>query len=429
MPMLPALIAVVAIAVLVTAWLLWRFSRRPNVPRAQVASSTQAQIELRPEFPPAGLLVPEGVLRSAGSTSAAIWDALGAAAVPVAVEYRPVTASEIATFRLVPPVNAAAQQAMVDIVKALNPRSPTLYRVVLPKGAELVKAVGKSGFRGFSRSGNKTAHAVLKPVAAGGAIAAGWPVLAVAGTVLAVDMVSQREQLAHQRRVEAILGRQEERHYTERIKDQRSADAQLSRAINLILDGRNPQLELALKSADDEFHRSKQFLDKFRGVIDGLREEDGKVDYRRLEDTLGGKAKDVDYFVRNLHLARAAIAIKRKALVADAASVALADPSNPYTALRKFLDKEVHQLEQADTAVVELTEQLSVVELKGRWHNRDKSVAERQAKLRAQIAPASVDDTAELLYLATGSGEIVQLLPSDADEATPPAPGASSDDA
>ena len=429
MPMLPALIVVVAIAVLVTAWLLWRFSRRPNVPRTQVASSAQAQIELRPEFPSAGLLVPEGVLRSAGSTSAAIWDALGAAAVPVAVEYRPVTASETATFRPVPPVNAAAQQAMVDIVKALNPTSPTLYRVVLPKGAELVKAVGKSGFRGFSRSGGKTTHAVLKPVAAGGAIAAGWPVFAVAGTVLAVDMVSQREQLAHQRRVEAILGRQEERHYIERIKDQRSADAQLSRAINLILDGRNPQLELALKSADDEFHRSKQFLDSFRGVVDGLREEDGKVDYRRLEETLGGKAKDVDCFVRELHLARAAIAIKRKALVADAASVALADPSNPYRALRKFLDAEVHQLEQADTAVAELTEQLSVVELKGRWHNRDKSVAERQAKLRAQIAPASVDDTAELLYLATGSGEILQLLPSDADEATPLALGASSDDA
>jgi hypothetical protein len=428
MPMLPALIAVVAIAVLVAAWLLWRFSRRPNVPRTLVASSTEAQIELRPEFPPAGLLVPEGVLRSAGSTSAAIWDALEAAAVPVAVEYFPVTASEIARFRTVP-VNAAAQQAMVDIVKALNPRSPTLYRVVLPKGAELVKAAGKSGFRGFSRTGGKTTHAVLKPVAAGGAIAAGWPVFAVAGTVLAVDMVSQREQLAHQRRVEAILGRQEERHYIERIKDQRSADAQLSRAISLMLDGRNPHLELALKSADDEFHRSKQFLDSFRGVIDGLVEEDGKVDFRRLEETLGGKAKDVDYFVRELHLSRAAIAIKRKALVADAASVALADPSNPYTALRKFLDAEVHQLEQADTAVVELTEQLSVVELKGRWHNRDKSVAGRQAKLRAQIAPASVDDTAEVLYLATGSGEILQLLPSEADEATHLALGANSDDA
>src|SRR3954454_13128076 len=130
MSMLPALIAVVAIAVVVTAWLTWRFSRRYDVPRTEVASSTQAQIEPRPEFPPAGLLVPEGVLRSAGSTSAAIWDALEAAAVPVAVEYRPATASEIATVRPVP-VNAPAQQAIVDIVKALNPRNPTLYRVVL----------------------------------------------------------------------------------------------------------------------------------------------------------------------------------------------------------------------------------------------------------------------------------------------------------
>jgi hypothetical protein len=428
MPMLPALIAVVAVAVLVTAWLLWRFSRRPNVPRTQVASSTQAQIELRPEFPPAGLLVPEGVLRSAGSTSVAIWDALEAAAVPVAVEYYPVSASDIAKFRAVP-INAAAQEAMVDIIKALDPKSPTLYRVVLPKGAELVKAVGTSGFRGLSRTGNQTAHAVLRPVAAGGAVAAGWPVLAVAGTVMAVDMVSQRQQLAHQRRVEATLGRQEERHYIERIKDQRSADAQLSRAISLMLDGRNPHLELALKSADDEFHRSKQFLDRFRGVVDRLREEDGKVDYRRLEETLGGKTKDVDYFVRELHLSRAAIAIKRKALVADAASVALADPSNPYTALRKHLDAEVLQLEQADTAAAELTEQLSVIELKGHWHNRDKSVAERQAKLRARIAPASIDDTAEVLYLATGSGEIRQLLRSDVDEATQPAPSANFEDA
>lgn len=148
--MLPALIAVVAIALL-TAWLLWRFSRRPDVPRAQTASSTEAQVELRPEFPPAGLLVPEGVLRSADSTSTAIWDALEAAAVPVAVEYRPVTESEIARFRTVR-VNAAAQQAVVDIVKALDPKSPTLYRVVLPEGAELVKAAGTSGFRGFSRT-------------------------------------------------------------------------------------------------------------------------------------------------------------------------------------------------------------------------------------------------------------------------------------
>ena len=419
MPMLPALIVVVAIAVLVTAWLLWRFSRRPNVPRAQVASSTQAQIELRPEFPSAGPLVPEDVLRSDGSMSAAIWDALDAAAVPVAVEYfPPATASESATL----PTflgNTAAQRALVDIAKAVNQRIPTLYRAELPKDVELVKAAGKSGFRGFSRTGGKTTHAVLKPVP-GAAIAAA-SVFAAAGVALTVERASRRKQVAHQH--------QEELSYIDRINDQRSADTQLTLAISMMLDGRTPPLEPALKSADDEFNLAKLFLDRSRVVIDRLAAEGGRVDYRRLEETLGGKAKDVDYFLRELHLARAAIAIKRKALVADAASVALADPSNPYTALRKFLDAEVHQLEQADTAVAELTEQLSVVELKGRWHNRDKSVAERQAKLRAQIAPASVDDTAELLYLATGSGEILQLLPSDADEATPLALGASSDDA
>jgi hypothetical protein len=422
------LIAVVVIAVLVTAWLLWRSSRRSKVPRPEASLGAHDQIALRPEFPSAGLLVSEGVLESAGTTPAAIWDALEAAAVPVAVEYHPVTASEIARFRTVP-LNASAQQAMVNIIKALDPKSPTLYRVWLPKGAELVKAAGTEGFRGFSRTGGKTVHGVLTPVAAGGAIAAGWPVLAVAGTVMAVDMVAQREQLAHQRRVETILGRQEERHYIERLTDQRSADAQLSRAISLMLDGRNPNMELALKSADDEFHRSEQFLDRFRDVIEGLRDADGKVDYRRLEETLGGKTKDLDYFARELHLSRAAIAIKRKALVADAASVALADPGNPYTALRKFMDAEAQQLEQADTAVAELTEQLSLVELKGPWHSRDKSVAERQSKLRAKIAPASVDDTAELLYLATDSGEILQLLPAEDDEATPLALGADSDDA
>lgn len=78
---------------------------------------------------------------------------------------------------------------------------------------------------------------------------------------------------------------------------------------------------------------------------------------------------------------------------------------------------------------MELTERLSAVELKGRWHDRDKSVAERQARLCAQIAPASVDDTADVLYLATGSDEILQVPPSDAEESTQPALGASSDDA
>jgi hypothetical protein len=65
--------------------------------------------------------------------------------------------------------------------------------------------------------------------------------------------------------------------------------------------------------------------------------------------------------------------------------------------------------------VVDLTEQLTRVELQGRWHNRDRSVAERQTQFRAQIAPPTLDGEAELRYLVTDSGEILQLLPSEED--------------
>src|SRR6476620_7402674 len=71
----------------------------------------------------------------------------------------------------------------------------------------------------------------------------------------------------------------------------------------------------------------------------------------------------------------------------------------------------------AKRAEAELTEQLSRVELKGRWPDRPKAVAMREANLRARIAPPNVDDAAELVYLATGSGEILQLLPPDQGEA------------
>lgn len=413
--MLPTLITVAVLAALVAGGLLWRSARRRHVASA---TSAVALMEARPEFPESGLLVADEVLRVAGSSSVAIWDALESAAVPVAVEYYPVSEAEIAKYRTVP-VNAAAQQSMVEIVKALNPNNPTLYRVVLPKGAELVKAVGTSGFRGFARGGGKiTAQAVLKPVAAGGAIAAGWPIFAVAGTVMAVDMVAQRELRAHQRRVETILGRQEERHYVERIKDQRSADAQLTRAISLMLDGHNPNLELALKSAYDEFHRSQQFLDKYRGVIEQLIDADGKVDYRRLEEVLGGTTKDLDYFLRELHMARGAIAIRRKALLADAASVALADPGNPYTALRKFLDSQVHELEQADAVAATITKQLTEIQLKGGWSIP--KALKKQERVRRLAAAPPVDDDVEIRFLRTSSGEIVQVIAIEDDEGDQP---------
>ena len=41
----------------------------------------------------------------------------------------------------------------------------------------------------------------------------------------------------------------------------------------------------------------------------GLIDADGKVDYRRLEELLARNREDIDYVIRELHMARGAIAI------------------------------------------------------------------------------------------------------------------------
>lgn len=417
MPSEIVVVLAIAVAVLVAAGLVWHFLRRSRAAKSRVSATT--------EYPDRGVLVAADVFRAAGSDPDAIWDALEVAAAPIAVEYFPVSDVELSKLRTVPVVNSAAQQAMVDVIKAVNPKSPTLFRAVLPKGAELVRAVGKSGFRGFSRSGGKTVHAVLKPVAVGGAVAAGWPVFAIAGTVMVVDMVAQREQRIHQRRVQSLLDRQEKRHYATRIASQRTADDALSTAISLMLDGREPAMENAVDRAGIEFHLATQFLQDYAGVIDLLADDKGQVDYRTLEEKLGGKDKDVAHFVREFHLASAAVAIKRKALVAHAASVALADPTNPYAALRTVFEAQAGQLEKTEATLAALGEQLSNIELKGRWQDSladrvrrsDRSVAARQQRFRDQFRlTAGSESDGELAYLVMPSGEMRQIAGSDDDQ-------------
>lgn len=410
-----ALIVLLVAIAFVGGWLLWRFL--PS--RADPAVNRSPRFfQRRSKFPSEGLLVSEDLLRATRSSSSDVMQALEAAAAPVALEYFPVSDSEVAKYRAVP-VNASVQHAMSGILGVVKPKGPTLYRAVLPKGAELVRAVGGDGYRGFSRTAGVTSHALLTPVAVTGAAAAIWPVFAVAAAVTAADTFAQREQRAHQRRVEASLGRIEQRYYVERIKDQQSADAQLTRAISLILDGRAPNIELALKSADDELYRAKQFLEGHRGVIDGvidgLVDGAGKVDVRELERALGGETKEIDHFVRELYLARAAIAIGRKSLITHAAAAALADPGNPYTALRRVIDNQMHLLEQTEVAAVELTEKLTQLEFKGGWFDSDSWVALRQIEFREKIAPRSVDRSPELLYLSTASGQVFQLLSPEED--------------
>lgn len=454
--MTTVLVALVVVAIL--GALLWRATRRPTTATADDASRLNAspgdsgtpaasatrnsgQLEETKTYPPAGFLLPDGVLGAAqsaensaggpvegpGATPATIWEALENASAPVAVEYYPVSQAEIAKLRIVPPVNAAAQSAMQDIVETLGPKTPTLYRVVLPKGAELVRAKGyENAFRGFSRTGGKTAQGVWKPVAAGTAVAASWPVLAVAGTVAAVDVVAQREQRAHQRRVEGLLGRQEQHRYSERIKDQRTADDQLTRVIHAMLDGRTPSLDVALKSADDEFHRAQTFLEQYHQLLEQLTDtEDGKIAYRKLEAALGDDPSAADEFFRDLHLTRAAIALQRKALVAQGAAAAVADHANPYEAMRRYLESAVTELLAAEQMIDHLSTGLAHAQLKGRWYETEKAITARQERLRRRVTPARAseggdlapaDDANELRFLVTADGELHQVLPAEQTE-------------
>ncbi|MEO3939825.1 hypothetical protein V3C41_01935 [Paenarthrobacter nicotinovorans] len=379
-------------------------------------SDTYAPVRV---LPASGLLVPEAVLSATGA-SVSVEEALEVASIPMAFEYHSITDIELTKYKSVP-VNAAIQQALTNVVRAVDPKSATLFKVVLPKGAELVRAAGTSGFRGFARGpASISAQAVLYPVGVGGAAVAGWPVLAVGASVMALDMLAQREQRVHQRRVETILGRQEKRYVDTRIAAQRTTDKRLSSAISSILDGKLPDLDVVQQKAGEEFHKADIFLEVTWSTIQSLLKSDsasGAVDYRRLEEALGGKTKDLDHFFRELHFARAAVVLGRKALLADAAKAALADPDNPYLAFRKSLERDAADVRRAESREAQVTEALSTLELTGRWHKTKKSISGRQTAFRERVAvaPPRIDPSDTVQYLALPSGEIHQLVPVDAE--------------
>ncbi|MFJ6157283.1 hypothetical protein ACIQF8_03240 [Pseudarthrobacter sp. NPDC092184] len=417
-------IALVVAVVVAAGGLLTLTLRRHGSARGDNAARTPLAAEPSPSetlapvqvLPASGILVPEAVLSATGA-SVSVEEALEAASIPMAFEYHPITGIELTKYKSVP-VNAAFQQALTNIVRAVDPKSATLFKVVLPKGAELVRAVGTSGFRGFARGpASISTQAVLYPVGVGGAAIAGWPVLAVGASVMAIDMLAQREQRVHQRRVETILGRQEKRYVDTRIAAQRTTDKRLSAAISSILDGKLPDLDVVQQKAGEEFHKADVFFEETRSTIQSLLKSDsasGAVDYRKLEEALGGKTKDLDHFVRELHFARAAVALGRKAVLADAAKAALADPDNQYLSFRKSLERHAADVKQVESLEAQVTEALTTLELTGRWRETKKSIAGRQSAFRERVSPPRIDPPDTVQYLALPSGEIHQLVPVDA---------------
>lgn len=395
--------------------------------RRQTAVSNAVPAAL-PTVPESGLLVPEYFFSRNEANPTDLVDLMTAATVPLAVEYRPATALDLTKYRAVP-VNASAQQALADVIKVVGPNQPTLFTVVLPQGGQLVKAVGTSGFRGFTQGagGRISAQAVLKPVAFTGAAAVSWPVVAVAGAVMAMDMLAQKEQRAYQRRVEGILQGQEQRAEDMRIARQRATDDMLSGAISRMLDGQPSGLETATQRALEEFHLAERFLERNLDQLERLVDKDGKVQFRRLEFEFlaGGGARDVDRFLCELQLTRAALALARKALLADAAASALADPTNPYTALQRHFARQADRLEQAERLEQQLTTRLQSLELVGRWFDTRGGVGLHQLQHQQRFAADEVVAQEPVQYLALPSGEIQQLVPTEDgegdDEATPEA--------
>lgn len=406
------LMAVTAVLVVILGAAVLLLKRRaPKRYEASSALGTELAIPERPTLPASGVLMAESVLPGGGS-QAAIWDALDNAAVPVAVSYRPVSSIELARYKAVP-VNAGAQDVIKGLAKLVNPKDPTLYEVVLPKGAELVKAVGQAGFRGFARNSKGIkAQAVLVPAGAAAAAGISWPAVAVAGTVMALDMAMQAEQRENQKRLFALMDRAEDQRYKARITAHRTADQMLSHAVAVMRDGRNPQLDVTRKAAYDVFHEAALFLDANRDLLEGIIDEEGKVDFRILEKQIGGDLKTTGHFFRELQLAREAISIRRRSLIVDAAAHALEDPTNPYEALQELLSTHVADLERAEAICESLTKQLTSIPMKGRWYDSDKAVGLHEIQIHKLAAPPTPPGELEpVRILVTPDGEMQQLIP------------------
>lgn len=364
-------------------------------------------------FPQAGVLV--GPRTPSGSAlPAGLEDALEQASAPISVRYRPLSDAELTRFRSIP-VNATAQRAIVDIVRMIGPKGPTLFTVDIPAGTELVKAANGAGFRGVATAASSSrfaAQAVIKPVGLAGAAAVSWPVLAVAASVMALDMVNQREQRAHQRRIEAGLRSLEQDFRGERIARLRATDKALSGAISRLLDGQAiaGTWEHARTAADHELELARQFLDKIEPTVERFADE-GSAKFRALSKELGGTedlSESENGFSRDLAYARARVSLARKALLTEAAEIALQNESDPFGSLVRHMEGRLADLAEVDARLREIATKLTSLELKGVMSAKKLM---RQRQLLAQCVE-DIDEGAETIELvALPSGEVRQLEP------------------
>jgi hypothetical protein len=92
--------------------------------------------------------------------------------------------------------------------------------------------------------------------------------------------------------------------------------------------------------------------------------------------------------------------------------------------LREVFTSQAKQLEESEVALAQLNSNLRNVALKGRWHDRivdrvrssDRSVAAREDRFHAEFAELpKVEGDAELTFIMTPTGDLLQVLPAEDD--------------
>lgn len=261
-----------------------------------------------------------------------------------------------------------------------------LYRMVVPakiadqvsKG--LVKPMASKAVTGgvhgaLTKSHRIVGQATYVPVAgkagaagaAGGAAAAGVGAVTLAAPLVLMAVAVGVSAYADQKRQEAMD------HITELLEKMASADLQkertnlngcrdaIEKATALLLDQGTIGLTLGLDSAVDTINKSfalaEDRLAAWRKKLDGFGVE--AVEVNALLKAFPDIAQPTSEFRAHLELAAAAIALKRRVLVLQAAQHAQTDRDNPFESFTRTLQQDEKRLVALESGITDVLTKLS----------------------------------------------------------------------
>lgn len=305
---------------------------------------------------------------------------------PIALEFRSVTERELRQLTT-STLNAAAHGAMTSILQDRLPTSPTLYTALLPDAERLVTGFG-GGLRSFARAANFRYgnHASVRTVVTGAGVGLAWGRLVSAATVMVFDQVAADQSPGLDGDLQdATAGMLDAQDVGETWQDA----------------GREAFRELAA------MRKCNQMIShQVSGVV-----KDGKADYKRLSQALGGARRPKDAFYRHLEVARSLLATGHRASVATAAA-ALGPgwTTDTYAEVRSVLRSHFAEVDRTDSELRALLRTLRTVELtRSPLWGRGREVAMQMLLQGACTPPAPLATPQPVEILALPSGDLFRV--------------------